>query len=192
MFDIAWWLGLGAGTDPRETVARLQKAVSNYRKYVVMAIALGGGIALLMASAGPRGWWWLFNVGVPWALAAILVLLPSSVVEVKRWSPRTRRLVLAIIGVATVWLIMFAGWHMLLYDRSSRSRDAFGPLVPLAVSGLLLWGLAWSTLAGAYLRKHGRCACPPPIKRWMRTAPVPRSAFGPHRCPARPVEQLAA
>ncbi|MCC7371785.1 MAG: hypothetical protein IT306_25425 [Chloroflexi bacterium] len=194
MLDMAWWLGFDSGADPRETVVKLQKAVSNYRKYVLATIlfiaALG---ALISWGEGPRGWWFFINVGGFWSLAALLTMLPSAIVERERWALLTRRIVVVFIWITTMWLAAFGAWAFMVYETAGRTQDALGwQRTSLVVAGLLLAGLNWSTLAGVYLRKHGRCTCPPPIKRWMQTAPVPRNVDAPHRCPARTTVKLAA
>lgn len=189
MFDMTWWLGFGAGADPRETVATLQKAVSNYRKYLGATIVIGAAIGALIAGfEGPRGWWFVINVGGFWSLATLLSMLPSVIVERHRWAKATRWVVVAFIWITTMWLVAFGAWAFMVYELGGRTPDEAGWKMPsLVVAGLLLWSLGWSTLAGAYLRRHGRCTCPPPIKRWMQTAPAPRNVDGPHRCPPRPV-----
>lgn len=194
MLDMAWWLGYESGADPLQTVVKLQKAVSNYRKYALATILTIAALGALIASGeGPRGWWFLINTGGFWSTATLLTMLPSVIIERERWAVVTRWVVVVFIWITTMWLVAFGAWAMMTYETTGRTQDGLGwQRTSLVVAGILLAGLNWSTLAGIYLRKHGRCTCPPPIKRWMQTAPVPRNVNGPHRCPPRPVAPLAA
>ena len=186
MFRMEWWLSVGSESGPDEIVPKLRRRVSNLRRSLAaLMVVLGIGLfSIAMMRDRPMA---LsdFNLQLAWGSVIMLALLAPTIVQHPTWSARKRRTMLIGFWIASVMMVLACAYDMGMYSAArwgqARAWDSF--FVGMGMGAVLLGLLGWFMLAGIYLRRHGRCACPPALKRWMKTAPVARSAFDPHACP---------
>jgi len=120
-----------------------------------------------------------------WAVLLAMALMMPNVAGHSAWAPARRRLVTKLIWISAVLLVIAAAWDIGLYwDRRWGYFWAWqGLYLGLTVGIALLSVFGWFTLAGSCLATLSKCDCPPPMKRWMQSAPLPRRLAGPYACP---------
>ena len=184
----AWLLGLGRNPDPAVALPRLREKIATGRMMTFVMVFVGAGAYWRGADQAPG------RLAVPyeqmsfalcWGVLLAMAMLMPNIAAHSAWPAARRRLVTRLIWISAVLLVIAAAYDIGLYwDRRWGYFWAWqGLYLGLAIGSVLLSVLGWFTLAGSCLATLSRCDCPPPMKRWMRTAPLPRRLAGPHVCP---------
>jgi hypothetical protein len=184
----AWLLGLGRNPDPSVALPHLRTKIATGRLFTFIFVFVGLGAYWRGAEQAPG------RVAVPydqmsfalsWGVLLAMAMLMPNIGSHTVWTPARRRLVTQVIWISAILLVIAAAWDIGLYwDRRWGYFWAWqGLYLGLTVGLGLLCVLGWFTLAGNCLAMLARCDCPSPMKRWMRTAPIPRRLAGPHVCP---------
>jgi hypothetical protein len=194
MFSMEWWLGLTPEPDPARMREQLSIKIDGKRALLVVIslIIIAAGWNATTKATRPIHWEQL-SFALCWGLLVMLALIMPNIAGHTGWPAARRRLIVWLVWLTAVLLVLAGAWDFALFN--DRRWGVFFAWLGLFMGfgiGLMLLGLmAWFALAGRQLAELVTCSCPPPIKRWMRTAPVPRREYEPHLCPKPDAEHVS-